>query len=62
MTKNVNMTIEDGVLTILVDLSEEHGMSASGKRKIIASTGVNVQVPGGDGAVIGLNVYRKTSS
>ena len=59
MTKNVNMTIEDGVLTIRVDLSEEHGMSASGKSKIIASTGGNVQVPGGDGAVIGLNVYRR---
>lgn len=35
--KNIEMTIEDNVLLIKVDLTKEFGPSASGKNIIIAS-------------------------
>lgn len=56
--KNVEMKIEDNILTIRVDLSKEFGPSSSGKTIIIASTEGNVPVPDRDEKV-GLNVYRK---
>ena len=65
---NVNMTREGNTLVIKVDLSERHGLSASGKTTIIASTQGNVQVPAEvvdgvtkliPGVKIGLNVYTK---
>jgi hypothetical protein len=57
--KNVTMTVKDNKLTIEVDLSKSFGPSASGKTIIIASTEGNQPVEGGNGAVVGLNVYRK---
>lgn len=58
--QNVVMSVKGSVLTITVDLSKEYGASKSGKTTIIASTGGNQSVPGAtNGAVIGLNVYRK---
>jgi hypothetical protein len=56
--KNVEMTVENGVLTIKVDLSKEFGPSSSGKTIIIASTEGNVSIPDREEKV-GLNVYRK---
>ena len=46
--KNVEMKIEDNVLVIKVDLTQEFGPSASGKNIIIASTEGNVSIPGRD--------------
>ena len=56
--KNVEMTVEQGILTIKVDLSQEFGPSSSGKTIIIASTEGNVSIPDREEKV-GLNVYRK---
>ena len=57
--KNVEMAVKDKVLTIKVDLSKEFGRSKSGKTIVIASTEGNQKIDGGDGAIIGLNVYKK---
>jgi hypothetical protein len=56
--KNVEMKIEDNILTIKVDLSKEYGPSSSGKTTIVASTEGNVTIPERDEKV-GLNVYKK---
>ena len=57
--KNVEMKVEDNILTIKVDLTKEFGPSASGKTIIIASTEGNISIPEKDEIKIGLNVYRK---
>ena len=57
--KNVAMTIEQGTLTIRVDLTKELGPSSSGKSVIIATTEGNGDVSGAPDVKIGLNVYRK---
>jgi hypothetical protein len=56
--KNVEMTVEQDILTIKVDLSKEFGPSSSGKTIIIATTEGNVSIPDREEKV-GLNVYRK---
>ena len=53
------MKIEDNVLVIKVDLTQEFGPSASGKNIIIASTEGNVSIPSRDDTKVGLNVYRR---
>jgi hypothetical protein len=57
--KNVEMKMEDNILTIKVDLTKEFGPSASGKTIIIASTEGNISIPEKETVKIGLNVYRK---
>lgn len=57
--KNIEMTVENKILTIKIDLSKEFGPSASGKTTIIASTEGNVSVPGSEEVKIGLNVYKR---
>jgi len=57
--KNVEMKLEENILTIKVDLTKEFGPSASGKTIIIASTEGNIAVDGHEEAKIGLNVYKK---
>jgi hypothetical protein len=57
--KNVEMKLEENILTIKVDLTKEFGPSASGKTIIIASTEGNISVPDKDEIKIGLNVYKK---
>jgi hypothetical protein len=57
--KNVEMTVDENILTIKVDLSKDFGPSSSGKTIIIASTEGNVVIPGHEEAKVGLNVYRK---
>ncbi len=56
--KNVEMSVEQNILTIKIDLTKEYGPSSSGKTIIIASTEGNVSVPDRE-EKIGLNVYRK---
>ncbi len=57
---NVEHTVKDGKLTIVVKLGEDHGPSKSGKTTIVASTHGAVPVADG-GAVfqVSLNVYKK---
>ena len=57
--KNVEMKLEDNILTIIVDITKEFGPSSSGKTIIIASTEGNISIPERDEIKIGLNVYRK---
>ncbi len=56
--KNVEMKVDGNKLTIVVDLSQEFGLSSSGKSVTIASTEGNVAVPGFEEVKIGLNVYK----
>ena len=57
--KNVEMKVEDNILTIKVDLTKEFGPSSSGKTIIISSTEGNISVPDKENVKIGLNVYKK---
>jgi len=56
--KNVEMKVENNILTVQVDLTKEFGPSSSGKTIIIASTEGNVSIPGNEDAKIGLNIYK----
>ncbi len=56
--KNVEIKVDGNKLTIIVDLSQEFGLSSSGKSVTIASTEGNVSVPGSEEVKIGLNVYK----
>jgi len=56
---NAKLTVSpDQILTITVDLKEDHGPSKSGKTIIIASSQGNKPVQQ-TGAIVGLNIYRK---
>ncbi len=57
--KNVEMTIEENILTIKVDLTKEFGPSSSGKTIIIASTEGNISIPDDEEKKVGLNIYTK---
>jgi hypothetical protein len=57
--KNVDMKLTGTILTIIVDISKEYGLSTSGKSLIIASTEGNVSIPEKEEIKIGLNIYRK---
>jgi hypothetical protein len=58
--KNAAFTVSDkGILTLTVDLNVEIGPSASKKTNIIATSAGNQAIDGGNGAILGLNVYRK---
>jgi hypothetical protein len=56
--KNVEIKVDGSTLTITIDLSQEFGLSSSGKSVTIASTEGNVAVPGYEEVKIGLNVYK----
>ena len=56
--KNVEMKVEGNKLIIVVDLTQEFGLSSSGKSMTIASTEGNVSVPGREEVKIGLNIYK----
>jgi hypothetical protein len=59
--ENVEMQLspDKATLIIKVDLTRRGEPSGSGKSIIIASTGGNIVVPGGNKTMIGLNVYTK---
>ncbi len=57
--KNVAIAVKGNELIIKVDLSENQGLSNSGKTTIIASTEGNPLIEGTDNIYIGLYVYRK---
>ncbi len=60
--ENAKASISDkGILTITVDLNLDLGKSSSGKSDIIATSEGNQKIDGGNGAIIGLNIYRKAS-
>ena len=58
--RNAKFVIDDkGIMTVTVDLNLDLGPSASKKSNIIATSEGNQKIDGGNGAIIGLNVYRK---
>ncbi len=56
--KNIQMNVEGDKLVIVVDLSQEFGLSSSGKSITIASTEGNVSLPEREDVKIGLNIYK----
>ncbi len=60
--QNIEMKVEGGKLTIVVDLTKEFGLSKSQKTIIVASTQGNQRIAGPKGDVmVGLNVYKYPS-
>lgn len=55
--ENIEAEVKGQILTLKVDLSKPGKRSSSGKSTLIATSGGNIEVPGG-GAKFGLNVYR----
>lgn len=56
---NCEMSVEENILTIKVDLTKDYSESNSGKSIIIATTGGNIGCPENPDIKIGLNIYRK---
>jgi hypothetical protein len=56
---NIKANVTGNILTVVVDLSERHGRSASGKTEMIATTAGNQSVPGFPDIKMGINVYTK---
>jgi hypothetical protein len=52
---NIGYSLKGKILTLVIDLSQDHGQSGSGKSVIVASTHGNKQI---GGCKIGVNVYR----
>lgn len=57
--KNVSMVVEGDKLVITVDLSQEFGLSKSGKTTIVASTAGEAKI--GEFTYANLNVYKKAA-
>ncbi|HOX31442.1 MAG TPA: hypothetical protein PLB91_03880 [Spirochaetales bacterium] len=57
--KNVDMKLDGDILTIVVDIAQEFGLSPTGKSRIIATTEGNVSIPGRKAVRMGLNVYSR---
>jgi hypothetical protein len=60
--KNINMKIEDNILTIKVDLLKEYGPSKSPNMNIVASTAGNVILSDVGNVMVELNVYKYHNS
>ncbi len=56
--QNIEATVKDDKLTIVIDLSAPTTLSASGKSKVIATTRGNTLLDGTD-VTLGVNCYRK---
>jgi len=56
--KNVEIALEGTVLTLKVDLTQEFGLSSSGKSIIVATTEGAARLNGRD-EVVTLTVYKK---
>ena len=60
--RNITMEIQDSILTIKVDLTQNHGLSRSGKSQTIACTDGNVPLISGGvyrDEIINLVVFKK---
>jgi len=56
--RNVQISVTDNKLTVVVDLAEKGKISSSGKSIVIGSTEGNVPVEGHPEIKVGLNVYK----
>lgn len=58
---NVQYRIEENKMIIEVDLTEDHGLSTSGKTHVIATTSGSRAVPTEFGTVlVGININKKS--
>lgn len=57
--RNIEASVKDGKLTLVIDLKAETWPSGSGKTDMVATTSGNLAIDGTDGLVLGLNAYRK---
>jgi hypothetical protein len=55
--RNVTAEVKGTKLTLSIDLSQEHGDSASGKTTIIGSSGSNLEVA--PGVYANVNIYKR---
>jgi hypothetical protein len=55
--QNIEMSVKDKKLTIIIDLTKEFGRSKSGKTIIVASTLGNSRITGTE-VHIGINAYK----
>lgn len=55
---NIEMEVKGSKLTLVIDLNQESGPSASGKSITIASTKGNHEIEN-TGVYLGVNVYKK---
>ena len=57
---NVTMEIAGDKMVITIDLTQEHGLSTSGKTKVVATTSGsrNIETPHGN-VLVGVNVNKK---
>ena len=60
---SIDMELDEGILTLRIDVTKDIGPSASGKTIMVASSGGNKKVNIGtegneDSIMLGLNIYR----
>jgi hypothetical protein len=56
--KNVNITVDNEIMKIEIDLKQDFGKSKSGKTLVVATSEGNVQVPDHPNMRLGINVYK----
>jgi hypothetical protein len=56
---NIEMNVEDNILTVRINLSKRFRPSASGKTISVATTSGNISIPGNKDIKIGINAYVK---
>ena len=57
--ENINAVVENGIMTITIDLKKRLRPSATGKTTIVATSAGNQAVAGGGGVIVGINAYVK---
>ena len=60
---SIDMELDEGILTLRIDVTKDIGPSASGKTIMVASSGGNKKINVGteeaeDTVMLGLNIYR----
>ncbi len=56
--ENVKVALEGNELVVRMDLTQDLGLSKSGKTRLVASTKGNVPVPGREEFRLGINLYK----
>ncbi len=57
--KNVVQRVEGNKLVLEIDLTQNHGLSSTGKTTVVASSGGFAKIEGADGISFSLNVNKK---
>jgi hypothetical protein len=59
VTPEISASLDNDVLVLRIALERPGAPSKSGKTNVLASSHGNATIPGTDGLVLGLNVYKK---